>query len=344
MKRRTEGNQGERKWDTEKWTKITLFQGENSLFVNRQTKKTKKEKGLGPTAPKHTCRVASTQAQKENAEKRKTRKEERGYLKDPFSNSQKRCRKKNTGKLGKTIRTPAASRFLATARIEPKPRRSCKNENAPKTSPIGPRPGKMGKTSFENLLSSAAPGRFLPSKPKLVKISNFRKNKFVRPRKICVKNVLQHQGDTTGPTQINQTPQRKIAPKPLVLKGFASYYLFDCAWKSPDQKHTQKTKISPDRKKRPRRPPKWHFGKTRKIRKQWGNLISGNRKKTISHYKNSGFKKGGRKWTHGGPQTNARDPFWGAANEPKSIHIYIYIYIDARELIRCPTFRVSEVN
>ena len=48
MKRRNEGNQGERKWDIEKWTKITLFQGENSVFVNRQTKKQKEKKGLGP--------------------------------------------------------------------------------------------------------------------------------------------------------------------------------------------------------------------------------------------------------------------------------------------------------
>ena len=78
------------------------FSGGKQCFCKQTNKKTKrKKKGLGPTAPKHTCRVASTQAQEENAEKSKTRKEERGFSKDPFSNSQKRCRKKKHRKTRK---------------------------------------------------------------------------------------------------------------------------------------------------------------------------------------------------------------------------------------------------
>ena len=233
---------------------ITFFSGGKQCFCKQTNKKQKEKKGLRPTAPKHTCRVASTQAQEENAEKSKTRKEERGFSKDPFSNSQTRCRKKSPGKLGKTIPTAAASRFLVTARIEPKPRHSRAPKTRQKFHKLVPAREKWEKRHFQNVLSSAAPGRFLPSKPNLVKNSNFRKNKFVRPPKIILKKFVQHRGDTTGPTQVNEAPQHKIAPKPLVFKCFASYYLLDCASKTPDQKHAQKTNIFPDRKKRPRRP------------------------------------------------------------------------------------------
>ena len=75
-----------------------------------------------------------------------------------------------------------------------------------------------------------------------------------------------------------------------------------------------KTKICSDLKKRPRRPPKWHFWKTRKIRKQWGYLVSGHRKKPFRAIKTVVSKRGGRKLTQGGPQINPRNPFWGAAN------------------------------
>ena len=141
------------------------------------------------------------------------------FQKIPYS--LKRCRKKSPGKLGKTIRTAAASRFLATARLEPKPRHSCAPKTGQKFHKLAPARGKWEKRHFQNVLSSVAPSRFLPSKPNLVTNSNFRKNKFVRPPKIILKKFVQHRGDTTGPTQVNEVPQRKIAPKPLVFKCFA---------------------------------------------------------------------------------------------------------------------------
>ena len=240
------------------------FSGGKQCFCKQTNKTTKRKERF-------------SQTQEENAEKSKTRKKVRGFSKDPFSNSQKRCRKKNTGKLGKNH--PHRSRKQISGNGPNRTQTATelqKRKRAKKFTNWSP-PGKNGKNVIFKISSVLQPQAvFLPCKTNLVKNSNFRKNKFVRPRKICVKNVLQHQGDTTGPTQINQAPQRKIAPKPLVLKGFASYYLLDCAWKSPDQKHAQKTKIFPDRKKRPRRPPKWHFWKTRKIRKQWGYLVSRN--------------------------------------------------------------------
>ena len=146
------------------------YSGEKQCFCKQTNKKQKEKKGLGPTAPKHTCRVASTQTQEENAEKSKTRKEERGFSKDPFSNSQKRCRKKSPGKLGKTIRTAAASRFLATARLEPKPRHSCAPKTRQKFHKLVPSREKWEKHHFQNVLSSAAPSRFCLPNPICSKI------------------------------------------------------------------------------------------------------------------------------------------------------------------------------
>ena len=48
----SEGNQGERKWDIEKWTKITLFQGGKQCFCKQTNKKTKRKERLRANCPK----------------------------------------------------------------------------------------------------------------------------------------------------------------------------------------------------------------------------------------------------------------------------------------------------
>ena len=148
------------------------------------------------------------------------------------------------------MRTAAASRFLATARIEPKPRHSCAPKTRQKFHKLVPARETWEKTSFSKRLQFCSPRPFfcLPN-PIWSKFRTSEKNKFVRPPKIILKTFVQHRGDTTGPTQVNEAPQRKIAPKPIVFECFASYYLLDCASKTPDQKHAQKTKCFSDRKK-----------------------------------------------------------------------------------------------
>ena len=54
------------------------------MFCKQTNKKQKEKKGLGRTAPKHTCRVASTQTQEENAEKSKHEKKRGEFKKIPF--------------------------------------------------------------------------------------------------------------------------------------------------------------------------------------------------------------------------------------------------------------------
>ena len=56
--KRSERSQRERKRDTEKWTKITLCQGEKQCFCKKTPKNPQKKKGWRPTAQKHTCNAA----------------------------------------------------------------------------------------------------------------------------------------------------------------------------------------------------------------------------------------------------------------------------------------------
>ena len=122
MKRRSEGNQGERKWDIEKWTKITLFQGENSVFVNRQNKKTKRKERLRANCPKTHVQGCVDPSWRRKRRKEQNTKRREGICKtNPHKftkNGIEKKGQKTTGKLEKTIRTAAASRFLAAARIE----------------------------------------------------------------------------------------------------------------------------------------------------------------------------------------------------------------------------------
>ena len=302
------------------------FSGGKQCFC-KQTNKKQKKKRLGPTAPKHTCRVASTQAEEENAEK-STRKGREGICKrSPYKFTKTLSTKEHRKTSEKTSAPQPQADFWQRPESNPNRDGGVKTKTRQKLHKLVRAREKWEKRHFQNLLGSAAPGLFLPSKTNLVKNSNFRKNKFVRRRKIYVKNGLQQEGATTGPTQFNQALQRKIAPKPLVLKRFASHYLLDCTWKSPDQKHTQKTKICSDLKNDLDDLQNGIFEKPEKSENSEDIWFPDTAKKPFRAIKTVVSKRGGRKLTHGGPQINPRNLFWGAANWPSSIDIYIYIYI-----------------
>ena len=302
------------------------FSGGKQCFCKQRNKKQKTKKKFRANCPKtHVQGCVDPSWRRKRRKEQNTKRREGIFKRSLFKfaktlskKEHRKTRKNHLHRSRKQISGNGPNRAQTATELQ-------KRKRAKKFTNWSP-PGKNGKNVILKISSILQPQAvFCLAKPIWSKIrTSEKKKKFVRPRKICVKNVLQHQGDTTGPTQINQAPQRKIGPKPLVLKGFASYYLLDCAWKSPDQKHAQKTKIFPDRKKRPRRPPKWHFWKARKIRKQWGYLVSRNPHENDFALQKRWFQKGGgRKWTLGGPQMNSRNPFWGAANEPSSIYIYL---------------------
>ena len=133
-------------------------------------------------------------------------------------------------------------------------------------------PGKKwDKRHFQNDLSSAAPCHFLASKPILVKNPNFRKkNKFVRPPKPILKKLCSIEAIQRVQRKWTRSQNAKIAPKPLVLKCFTSFYLLECAVKTRDAKHEKKQKFFRAAKKR-KMTFKMELKKQKKIRKQSEN-------------------------------------------------------------------------
>ena len=97
-KKKQEKNKRERVSKKEKWMKPRRKKGRHREMNNdnplsggkqcsckqRNKKKPKEKKGIGPTAPKHVQGLRWPQTQEENAEKSKTRKEERGASRAPF--------------------------------------------------------------------------------------------------------------------------------------------------------------------------------------------------------------------------------------------------------------------
>ena len=281
------------------------FSGGKQCFCKQTNKKTKRKERFRANCPKtHVQGCVDPSWRRKRRKEQNTKRREGIFKRSLFKFAKTQSTKEHRKTSEKTSAPQPQADFWQRPESNPNRDGGVKTKTRQKLHKLGPARAKWEKRHFQNFLGSAAPGLFFAfqnqfgQKFELPKKTNlWDAEKFASKMNCNMKALQRVQRKSTRPLQ------RKIAPKPLVLKRFASHYLLDCAWKSPDQKHTQKTKICSDLKKRPRRPPKWHFWKTRKIRKQWGNLVSGHRKKTISRYKNSGFKKGG-------PQINP----WGAAN------------------------------
>ena len=137
------------------------FSGGKQCFCKQTNKKTKRKERFRANCPKNTRAGLRRPKLKKKTQKRAKHEKKRGdFQKIPLQIYKNAVDKRTPENFGKSIRTAAASRFLAAARIEPKPRRRCKFENAPKTSQIGPRPEKMGKTSFSKSPRFCSPRPF----------------------------------------------------------------------------------------------------------------------------------------------------------------------------------------
>ena len=96
VKEAKENERETRKGDTEKWTKITLFQGEKQCFRRKTPKPPKKIKKVEGQLPKNTCAMRRCpQSQEECEQKRKTPKEKQGDVKRTTWGLRKRGQKKN---------------------------------------------------------------------------------------------------------------------------------------------------------------------------------------------------------------------------------------------------------
>ena len=291
------------------------FSGGKQCFCKQTNKKTKSKERFRANCPKtHVQGCVDPSWRRKRRKEQNTKRREGIFKRSLFKFTKTQSTKERRKTSEKASAPQPQADFWQRPELNPNRDWGVKTKTRQKLHKLGPARAKCEKRHFQNLFGSATPGLFLPSKTKLVKNSNLRKNKFVRHRKICVKNGLQHEGATTGPTQINQAPQRKIAPKPFVLKRFASHYLLDCAWKSPDQKHTQKTKICSDLKNDLDDLQNGIFEKPEKSENSEETWFPDTAKRPFGAIKTVVSKRGGRKLTHGGPQINPRNPFWGAAN------------------------------
>ena len=175
MKRRSEGNQGERNWDIEKWTKITLFQGENSVFVNRQTKK-KKKKWFRANCPKtHVQGCVDPSWRKKRRKEQNTKRREGIFKRSLFKFTKTQSTKEHRKTPEKASAPQPQADFWQRPESNPNRDGGVKTKTRQKLHKLGPARAKWEKRHFQNLLGSAAPGLFWPSKTNLVKNSNFRK-------------------------------------------------------------------------------------------------------------------------------------------------------------------------
>ena len=83
--KRSERSQGERKGGTEKWTKITLFQGEKQCFCKKTPKNKKIIRRVEGQLPKNTRAMRRyPHSQEECEQKRKHPKKKRGMWRGPL--------------------------------------------------------------------------------------------------------------------------------------------------------------------------------------------------------------------------------------------------------------------
>ena len=140
--------------------RITLFQGENSVFVNRQTKNQKEKIGLGPTAPKHTGRL------KKKTQKRARHEKKRGdFQKIPFQIRKNGVERRAPENSEKPSAPQPQADFWQRPESNPNRDTAARRKRAKNFTNWSP-PGKNGKNViFKTSSVLQLQAVFLPSKP-----------------------------------------------------------------------------------------------------------------------------------------------------------------------------------
>ena len=327
---------GERKEGNERGKKIETARKKNSLSGGKQCyckqtkKETKRKARFRANCPKTHVKVCVyPSGRRERRKEQNTKRKERAFAKLTLTNLQKRYRKKRSKNHRKTRKNhPHRSRkqISGSGPNRTKPRRRCKFENAPKSSEIGPRPGKMGKTSF-----SKSP-RFCSPRP-FFGFQNQFGQKFELPKKqICETPKKLRQKWTATWRRYNRS--NAIQPGPATqncsetpcFEAFRVPLPLGLRLEEPrPETHAKKENLFGP-KKTTSTTSKMAFLKNPKNPKTV--RIFGFRtpqRKPFRAIKTVVSKRGGRKSALGGPQIDPRNPFWGATNRPSSTYIYIYI-------------------
>ena len=214
VKETQENERETRKGDTEKWTKITFFQGEKQCFCKKTQKNQKNKKGWRPTAQKHTCNAAlAPQSQEECEQKRKTPKEKEGDVKRTTWGLRKRGRKKNR----KRRKTPPHRSREDIFGNDPKSEK--KNDTAahPPRAKFARAADTLRKMAFSKRARFCSPKGFLPWKSNFDKVSNIEPYKIVTRTKNYPQDGSTKSCHVDTPKGLEDVESRNIAPKPLVL-------------------------------------------------------------------------------------------------------------------------------
>ena len=101
---------------------------------------------------------------------------------------------------------------------------------------------KCEKRHFQSDLSSAAPSRFLPSKPNLVKYLNFREKTIKTRKNDFQKNCAESRRSNLSKRSSGRRrmPNRSETP---CFEAFRVFYLFECAVKSQDGRDENKNRF-----------------------------------------------------------------------------------------------------
>ena len=303
--------------------------GENSVFVNKQKILKRKERFRANCPKTHVQGCVDPSARRKRRKEQNTKRRE-GIFKRSLFKFAKTVSKKEPRKTRKKPSSPQPQTDF-WQRPESNPNRG--HSYAPKTCQkfhkLVLAREKMGKTSFSKRPQFCSPRPFFAFQTQFGQEFELPKKQICETPKNYSQKFVQHRGDTTGPTQVNEAPQRKIAPKPLVFKCFASYCLLDCASKTPDQKHAQKTKFFSDRKKNDSTTSKMVFLKNPKNPKTVRKLdFRKPQKNRFRATKTVVSKRGGRKWTLGGRKWTLETRFGGPQMNPVA-YIYVYTHMDS---------------
>ena len=301
------------------------FSGVKTVF-STQTKNKKKDRFRANCPKTHVQGCVDPNSRRKRGKEQNTKRREGSFKRSLFKFAKtvskeepRKTRKNHPHRSRKQISGNGPTRTQTAAQL--------RAENAPKIShKLVPAREKWEKRHFQNVLSSAAPGRFWFPNPIWSKIWASDKKKICETPKNDSQTFCAASRRYNGSNASERGTTTQNCSETPCFQVFRVLLPLGLCLEDPRPETRAKNENFFGPQKRTSTTSKMAFLKNPKNPKTVRKLdFRKPQKNRFRATKTVVSKRGGRKWTLGGPQMNARDPFWGAANEPSSIYIYIYI-------------------
>ena len=238
VKRRSEWSQGERKGDTEKLTKITLFQGGKQCFCKQTNKKTKRKDRFRANCPKtHWQGCVDPNSRRKRRKEQNTQRRE-GIFKRSLFKFAKTVSKEEPRKTRKNHPHRSCKQISGNSPNRTQTATQLRAENAPKNSQIGPRPGKMGKTAFSKRPQFCSPRPFFALQNQLGQKSELPKKRIVKPPKLFSKNLCSIEATQRVQRKWTRHQNAKLLRNPLFWRVSRP----TTSWTAPGRAQTRNTR------------------------------------------------------------------------------------------------------